>query len=80
MTVKENYTIKTEYENDTHVCCICGKVFKGLGNNPYGAAWKTKSGKIIRPTFSLDEICCDECNNRYVLPGRMSMIYDKEGE
>ncbi|MBO7079737.1 MAG: hypothetical protein J6W64_08025 [Bacilli bacterium] len=62
--------------NKVKVCCICGKEIVGYGNNPDGAAWKSPySGNIIQPTFSENERCCDECNNTYVIPGRLYSIY-----
>lgn len=51
---------------EKHVCCICGKEFTGWGNNPIGAL--DKDGKMV--DFK-DEVCCDECNARYVLTARM---------
>lgn len=42
---------------EIHVCCICGKVFEGWGNNPYPMA---EEGR-----------CCDECNDTYVIPARL---------
>lgn len=72
MTVKENYTVKPEYEN--HVCCICGKTFTGYGNNPEGAVWKNEKGEIIKPTFGSNDRCCDDCNSKYVIPGRIYLM------
>lgn len=40
-------------------CCICGKVIDGFGNN----ANPVKDG-----------ICCNLCNENYVIPGRMYKI------
>ena len=42
-------------------CCICGKVFRPgeWGNNP----------EPVKPYSS--GTCCDECNMKYVIPGRM---------
>lgn len=50
--------------SDKKICCICGKEFKGSGNNPY-------------PLMSVDKECCDDCNTRYVLTLRE--IYFPEG-
>ena len=37
---------------EEYICCICGKKFKGFGNNP----WPLKEeGK-----------CCDECNEKVI--------------
>lgn len=43
------------------VCCICGKEFYGYGNNP-------------EPYMSNGR-CCDDCNEKYVIPSRFAM-YD----
>lgn len=59
------------------ICCICGRKIERagvpdyFGNNPDGAAWKTPDGKIEFPEFQEDDRCCDECDNRYVIPGRI---------
>ena len=52
-------------------CCICGKKIKGWGNNPDCAAWKTHDGKIEMPGFKEDDRCCNDCNRRFVIPGRI---------
>ena len=44
-------------EERKQICCICGRVFSGWGNNPYPLA---ESGS-----------CCDTCNDRYVIPARL---------
>ena len=41
-------------------CCICGKFFKGFGNNPYPVK---ETGR-----------CCDECNDTVVIPARLAEI------
>ena len=58
-----------------YICCICGKMCEGWGNNPDGAMWRTPEGKIVEPTFKEDDVCCNECDNSYVLPGRMYQYY-----
>lgn len=64
---------------EIRTCCICGKEIVGYGNNPDGAAWRSPyTGNIIRPTYSVKERCCDECNNKYVIPGRIYSLYHKE--
>lgn len=45
------------------VCCICGKQFKGYGNDP-------------RPVKD-DGECCDKCNYEYVLPKRIENVINK---
>lgn len=49
-------------------CCICGKEIKGFGNNPIGAV--NKKGEYIDYKEPNDR-CCNECNAKYVLVGRM---------
>lgn len=46
-----------EDDSETKICCICGKEFKGWGNNP----WPVKE----------DGVCCDECNQNEVIPARL---------
>ncbi len=53
------------------VCCICGKVCSGWGNNPAGAMGKDKDGNTVELDFNPEDRCCDECNSRYVIPGRL---------
>lgn len=43
-------------------CCICGKEFYGYGNNP-------------EPVKS-EGRCCDDCNETYVIPARIHLIYN----
>ena len=46
------------------VCCICGKRFKGYGNNP-------------EPVKPFEEgVCCDECNETVVMTARIEKILD----
>lgn len=53
-------------------CAICGKEIKDkFGNNPEGAAWLNENGTIEFGEFNDDDRCCDECNTRYVIPGRL---------
>ena len=52
-------------------CCICGKEFEGYGNNPCGAVYKDKDGNIIEPEFKDGDRCCDDCDQLYVIPGRI---------
>lgn len=42
------------------LCCICGKPFDGRGNNP--------------SPVETDGVCCDKCNNDYVIPRRLRDI------
>lgn len=45
-------------KSNGYQCCICGKLFKGYGNNPIPVK---PSGK-----------CCDACNITVVIPARLS--------
>ena len=51
-------------------CCICGQVFEGFGNNPDGAVWRD-GDKIVMSEFDEDERCCNDCDNLFVIPGRL---------
>lgn len=55
----------------TKKCCICGKEIKGWGNNPWGVL--DQNGNPIE--FSAKDECCDECNKKYVIPGRLQSIF-----
>lgn len=44
------------------VCCICGNVFTGFGNNPWPIAERE------------DARCCDTCNSTVVIPARLDLI------
>lgn len=43
-------------------CCICGKSFMGLGNDPYPINKKK------------DAVCCNKCNACYVNVAKMKNI------
>ena len=45
--------------NKTQKCSICGKSYKGYGNNAFPIDW----GR-----------CCNECNDKFVIPLRILMI------
>lgn len=52
-------------------CCICGKEIKDKwGNNPYGAL--DENGKPIE--FRDNDRCCDDCNMKHVIPGRLYLM------
>lgn len=56
-------------------CCICGKKDIGWGNNPDPIT--DKNGN----PFPDNARCCDECNNKLVIPARLAEIYgDKESD
>lgn len=46
-------------------CNLCGKEIKGFGNNPDPL------------TEHDDDRCCDECNDKYVMPMRIYMLEHK---
>jgi hypothetical protein len=56
------------------VCVLCGNIFTGFGNNPDGACWKDMNGNIVEGEFDPDARCCDECDNKYVIPGRIYLM------
>ena len=51
-----------DIRTDKKICCICGKEFYGYGNNP-------------EPVKS-EGYCCDDCNEKYVVPARIHLIYN----
>lgn len=63
-------------------CCICGKEFTGHGNNPDGAVWKDENGNIVEPEFNEEDRCCDDCDDMFVISGRIYRIMKarKEGK
>ena len=66
--------IEIEEANDiieNYKSCICGKECTGFVNNPNGAVDETKH--LIK--WNPEDRCCDECNHKYVLPGRMFKFY-----
>lgn len=56
-------------------CCICRKVIKDWGNNPYGAL--DENGEQLE--WKDDDECCDDCNKKYVIKGRIaSLLMNKD--
>lgn len=53
---------------EEHICCICGKEFKGYGNNPYPVN-KEEGAR-----------CCDECNDKVVIPARIAALINRKEE
>ena len=47
-------------ETKLQKCCICGRLFSGIGNNPYPVK---KRGR-----------CCDGCNSTRVIPERVRRL------
>lgn len=60
-----------ESKTPTFTCCLCGGHFIGYGNNPDGAVYRNDKGEIVMPEFKEDDRCCDDCDNKYVIAGRM---------
>ena len=56
--------IKDENKTPIKLCCICGEEIKGYGNN----AEPMKQGT-----------CCDECNEKFVIPSRIKQLMEKRG-
>lgn len=44
-------------------CCICGKIFRGYGNNT----------EPVKDKGS----CCDSCNYTYVIPERIIRVTER---
>lgn len=65
------------------ICCICGKPIEKegcpdyFGNNPAGAMWKDESGNIVEPEFKDSDRCCDDCDEKFVIPGRLYKLFNK---
>lgn len=49
----------TTKEDNSKICCICGKRYHGYGNN----AEPVKDGE-----------CCDECDYNVVIPARILLL------
>ena len=54
--------------NEERKCCICGRIFRGWGNNPY---------PVVQ---DVEARCCDVCNATAVVPARLEQLYRKEHE
>ena len=52
-------------QDEQRVCCICGQVFTGWGNNPFPI------------DLRYGTVCCDECNETKVIPARIQMLKNK---
>ena len=53
-----------EEKNAPIVCCICGAMINGRGNNP----------APLVTDGSPDGVCCDQCNYMYVIPARREQM------
>ena len=51
---------------DVKMCCICGQVFVGFGNNPWPVS------------YDEDAVCCNDCNAMYVIPARIERMYGSD--
>lgn len=54
-----------------YTCCICGADCSGWGNDPWGTL--NKKGEQIK--WNPEDECCDECNSKYTIKGRMALSY-----
>ncbi len=63
-------------------CCICGKEIRSSigANNPRGACWKDEEGNIVEAEFKAEDVCCNECNEKFVIPGRIYRLYKNKKE
>lgn len=55
--------MKTKSTKKNNVCSICGKPFKGMGNNAF--------------PFNMGR-CCNKCNDNAVIPLRIMMAINPE--
>lgn len=55
----------------TYICCICGKIKVGYGNNPEPIFPYTNE-------HGTRNLCCDSCNRFYVIPERLK--HDLKGD
>lgn len=69
--VKYTLTIFDKPKMKKTKCCICGSEFNGYGNNPDGAMCKDEKGNPVVMEFNEKDRCCDDCNNKFVIPGRI---------
>lgn len=65
---------------ENKICCICGRKIEGYGNNPDGAMWKDENGNIIEYEYKDGDVCCDICNSKYVIVGRLIQLYRGKNE
>lgn len=45
-----------------NTCCLCGRIFRGYGNNPWPLS------------HDIDDRCCDGCNDNKVIPSRLAQM------
>lgn len=68
--MEKNYKIEFDNKKKEHVCCFCGRPYKGYGNSTWGC-WPREEemsgmGERMR--------CCNDCNERVVIPVRIADI------
>lgn len=51
-------------------CCFCGKQIWTFTNSPVHAMELKEDGTKVKMDYSDDDVCCDECYLKYVVPGR----------
>lgn len=63
------------------VCCICGCNIENImgENNPAGAMWRDPiTNEIVEFEPEVEDVCCNDCNSRYVIPGRIYKMTHKK--
>ena len=55
-------------------CCICGKTFRGFGNNPDPI--KDVDGQLLDEKLR----CCDACDVNFVIPYRLAQLTNHQHE
>lgn len=53
---------------DIQICCLCGEIFMGYGNNPWPLESKVRGF----------DRCCDKCNYERVIPARLLKLEEKK--
>ena len=59
--------------NDTEIksCSICNEEIYGMGNNPQPVILEGKK-------LEVEDSCCDDCNNKMVIPTRLTSINNRK--
>lgn len=63
-----------KYERPTNICCVCGRKFKGWGNDPWPLDIIKDETDILKAADKSEPVCCDECNMDHVLPARLKLL------
>ena len=53
-------------EEEKIECCLCGKEIEDFGHNPQPLGEKE------------DDRCCDECNQKLVIPTRLRLLFSRQ--